>query len=101
MLLLFVIQFNYSQQLESSKSKLNLYILSFDNLKDNPELYYLEDGLADYMVNNYRNSSDDGTERIDLIVSTIEEIKEESDYQDGKINLAILETLKRRKANLL
>jgi hypothetical protein len=53
------------------------------------------------MVNNYRNSSDDGTEGIDLIVSTIEEIKEESDYQDGKINLAILETLKRRKANLL
>lgn len=101
MLLLFVIQFNYSQQLESSKSKLNLYILSFDNLKDNPELYYLEDGLTDYTVNNYRNSSDDGTERIDLIVSTIEEVKEESDYQDGKINLAILETLKRRKANLL
>jgi len=75
---------------------INLYILSFDNLTENPEIDWLRDGFVDFIINHYNYIKAVNANRTSELEKTLKEIREKPELKNIK-NIILSGSYKRDK----
>ena len=76
--------------------EINLYVLSFDNLSEDPEIDWLRNGFVDFIINHYNYIKAVNANRTSVLEKTLKEIHEKPELKNIK-NIILSGNYKRDK----